>query len=99
MIAARIGLGVGEGVTPPTLYSMTARRIPARERSRVIAFDLTGVYLGLMIAFPIAVWLMTTWGWPSVFYTFGPLGIVWSVLWYFLVTSRPEDHPPSLLPS
>ncbi len=34
MIAARIGLGIGEGVTPPALYSMTARWIPARERSR-----------------------------------------------------------------
>ncbi len=93
MIAARIGLGIGEGVTPPALYSMTARWIPAGERSRVIAFNLTGVYLGLMIAFPVAVWLMTTWGWPWVFYTFGLLGIVWAVLWYFLVTSRPEDHP------
>ena len=46
-----------------------------------------------MIAFPIAVWFMTTWGWLSVFYTFGLLGIVWSVLWYFLLTSRHEDHP------
>ena len=99
MIAARIGLDVGEGVTPSALYSMTARWIPARERSRVIAFDLTGVYLGLMIAFPIAMWLMNTWGWPWVFYSFGLLGIVWSVLWYFLVTSRPETTPPSLLPS
>ena len=99
MIAARIGLGVGEGATPPALYSMTARWIPARERSRVITFDLTGVYLGLTIAFPIAMWLMTNWGWPWAFYSFGLLGIVWSVLWYFLVPSRPETTPASLLPS
>ena len=93
MLVARIGLGVGEGVTPPALHSMTARWIPAHERSRVVAFDVTGVYLGLMIAFPVAVWLMTNFGWPWVFYIFGVLGLIWAVLWYFLVTSRPEDHP------
>ena len=93
MLAARIGLGVGEGVTPPALHSMTARWIPAHERSRVIAFDATGVYLGLMIAFPVSTWLVANLGWPWVFYTFGLLGLIWAVLWYFLVTSRPEEHP------
>ena len=63
MITARIGFGIGESVTPSVLYSMTALWIPASERSRVVAFDLTCVYLGLMIAFPIALRLITTWGW------------------------------------
>lgn len=93
MIAVRIILGIGEGVTPPALHSMTARWIPAQERSRVVAFDVTGVYVGLMVAFPVAVWIMTHWGWPWVFYVFGLLGLLWAVLWYFLVTSRPEEHP------
>src|SRR5213593_3862018 len=92
MIAARIGLGIGEGVTPPALHSLTARWIPAHERSRVIAFDVTGVYVGLMIAFPLSVWMVTHWGWPWVFYSFGLLGLLWALLWYFLVTSRPEEH-------
>jgi ACS family sodium-dependent inorganic phosphate cotransporter len=55
MIAARIGLGIGEGVTPPALHSMTARWIPTHERSRVIAFDVTGVYVGIALAFPLSV--------------------------------------------
>ncbi len=93
MMAARIGLGIGEGVTPPALHSMTARWIPPHERSRVVAFDVTGVYLGLMIAFPLSVWMVTHWGWPWVFYSFGLLGLLWAFLWYFLVTSRPEEHP------
>jgi ACS family sodium-dependent inorganic phosphate cotransporter len=93
MIAARIGLGIGEGVTPPALHSMTARWIPAQERSRVIAFDVTGVYVGIALAFPLSVWIVTHGGWPWVFYSFGALGLVWAGLWYCLVTSRPEDHP------
>jgi ACS family sodium-dependent inorganic phosphate cotransporter len=93
MIMARIGLGIGEGVTPPALHSMTARWIPAQERSRVIAFDVTGVYVGIALAFPLSVWIMTHGGWPWVFYSFGALGLVWAGLWYCLVTSRPEEHP------
>ena len=93
MIAARIGLGIGEGVTPPALHSMTARWIPAHERSRVIAFNVTGVYVGIMAAFLLSVWIVTHWGWSWVFYSFGLLGLLWALLWYFLVTSWPEEHP------
>ncbi len=93
MIAARIGLGIGEGVTPPALHSMVARWIPTPELCRVIAFDVTGVYLGIMIAFPLSVWVVSHWGWPWVFYSFGVLGLVWALLWCILVTSRPEEHP------
>lgn len=93
MLAARIALGIGEGVPPPALHSMTTRWIPPPERSRVIAFDVTGVYVGIMIAFPLSVWVVKHWGWPWVFYSFGGLGLLWALLWSVLVTSRPEDHP------
>ena len=93
MITARIGLGIGEGFTPGALHSMTARWIPIYERSRVVAFDMTGVYFGIMISFPLSVWIVTHWGWPWVFYSFGFLGLLWALFWHFLVTSRPEEHP------
>lgn len=32
-------------------------------------------------------------GWPSVFYIFGGLGVVWGVPWFLLVHDRPEHHP------
>ncbi|MEW6296556.1 MAG: ACS family MFS transporter [Thermodesulfobacteriota bacterium] len=93
MLTVRIALGLGEGLSPPALYSTAARWIPAHERSRVMAFLSTGMYVGLIIAFPVAVWIMTRWGWPWVFYLFGLGGFVWWVAWHLLVTSRPEDHP------
>lgn len=33
------------------------------------------------------------WGWPSVFYVFGILGIVWFVIWCLICFSDPESHP------
>ncbi|XP_070195600.1 uncharacterized transporter slc-17.2-like [Littorina saxatilis] len=32
-------------------------------------------------------------GWPSVFYVFGGVGIVWSAVWFFLMSDSPETHP------
>lgn len=93
MLAVRVALGLGEGMSPPCLYTTMARWFPASERSRVGAVLASGMYIGLAIAFPTAVWIMTHLGWPWVFYIFGALGIVWSAIWFFLVTSNPEDHP------
>jgi len=93
MLAVRVALGLGEGMSPPCLYTTMARWFPASERSRVGAVLASGMYIGLAIAFPTAVWILTHLGWPWVFYLFGALGLVWSMIWYLLVTSNPEDHP------
>ena len=93
MLAMRVALGLGEGMSPPCLYTTMARWVPASERSRIGAVLASGMYIGLAIAFPTAVWIMTHIGWPWVFYLFGAFGLVWSVIWYLLVTNNPEDHP------
>jgi hypothetical protein len=31
-------------------------------------------------------------GWPSVFYIFGAVGMLWVVLWVFLGADRPGTH-------
>jgi ACS family sodium-dependent inorganic phosphate cotransporter len=93
MMAIRVALGLGEGMSPPCLYTSIARWVPVSERSRASAFIATGMYLGIIMAFPVAVWVMTHLGWPWVFYLFGAAGIVWSVVWFLLVTNNPEEHP------
>ncbi|HJY80211.1 MAG TPA: MFS transporter, partial [Candidatus Binatia bacterium] len=93
MLAVRVSLGLGEGMSPPCLYTSIARWVPVNERSRVAAFLASGMYVGLIIAFPLAVWIMTHLGWPWVFYLFGFLGLVWSAIWCLAVTNNPEDHP------
>jgi len=93
MMAVRVSLGLGEGMSPPCLYTSVARWVPASERSRASAFIATGMYVGIVLAFPLAVWIMTHLGWPWVFYLFGAAGVVWSAVWYLLVTNNPEDHP------
>jgi MFS family permease len=32
-------------------------------------------------------------GWPSVFYLFGSLGVLWFIFWIFLFYNNPQSHP------
>ena len=32
-------------------------------------------------------------GWPSAFYVFGILGILWSIAWFILIRDNPADNP------
>lgn len=49
--------------------------------------------LGAAITLPICGVLIAEWGWESVFYITGIVGIMWSVMWFNLVFETPADHP------
>ena len=50
LIAMRIGMGVAEGISLPTMHQLTAAWIPPAERSRFIAFVTSGQYVGTVSA-------------------------------------------------
>lgn len=59
-------------------------------------WTLAGAQFGTVVTLPVSGWLCDTdflGGWPSVFYVFGALGIVWSLVWFLLVSDRPDIHP------
>ncbi|XP_045101821.1 putative inorganic phosphate cotransporter isoform X2 [Portunus trituberculatus] len=95
-IALRVIEGLGEGVTFPAMNSMLARWIPPFERSRASSFIYTGSQVGTVISMPISGLLCQSsflGGWPSVFYLFGALGVLWCIAWMFLIHDDPEKHP------
>ena len=53
----------------------------------------SGAQAGTVLSLPISGLLCSTYGWPSVFYVFGLLGIVWWVAWCWLVADSPDSHP------
>ena len=58
------------------------------ERSKMISIYVTGCSIGTCILFPIAGLLISHWGWPSVFYMTGLVGIIWCAFWYWLAYDR-----------
>ncbi len=72
--APAFSLGVGEGVNFPAIHSLAARWAPARERSRALALNYTGIFLGTIAALLGSPPLILRYGWPAVFYISGALG-------------------------
>ncbi|XP_066938077.1 putative inorganic phosphate cotransporter isoform X2 [Macrobrachium rosenbergii] len=95
-IAVRVLEGAAEGVTFPAAHHLLARWIPVTERARFTAFVYAGCQFGTVVTMPISGWLCDTdflGGWPSVFYVFGSLGLVWGVAWFLMVFDSPRAHP------
>jgi len=91
LIAARIAMGLGEGVAFPSVYHMFGRWVPARERSRAASFNLAAIPAGTLTAIIVTPFLAVKFGWPSVFYVFGAVGVVWFAFWWFLAVDEPSQ--------
>jgi ACS family sodium-dependent inorganic phosphate cotransporter len=93
LLAARIGMGVGEGVSFPSIYSLFSRWVPARERSRAVGLVFSAIPLGTVFALIVTPWIVIHFGWPWAFYSFAALGLFWYAIWRAQVTSSPEQNP------
>lgn len=92
LFIARVGMGLGEGLTFPAIYTMFARWIPSSERTRAVGINFTGIPLGTVIALFVTPLIVVQFGWPWAFYLFGVVGVVWFAAWHFLVSDSPETH-------
>ena len=93
LIAARIGMGLGEGVAFPAIYQLLGRWIPLHERARAAALNGSGIPLGTVAATLLTPWLVGGFGWPAVFYVCGAVGPLWYAFWHFTSSERLEDAP------
>lgn len=76
LLAARIGVGAGEGGTNPASHSLIADSFPLQDRATAMAVYSVGPNLGVILAFGIGGWLAQTLGWRFAFFTAGLLGLV-----------------------
>lgn len=93
LILARIGMGMGEAVTFPSIYSLYGRWLPLSERSRAVGLTNSGIPFGTVFALIMTPYIVEAFGWEWAFYLFGAVGVLWYLAWQRLATSRPEGHP------
>lgn len=89
LIVARIGLGVGEAGTYPSIYELFGRWVPPTERARAVARMTSGFPLGTVIGLIVSGWLVQRYGWAAPFYLFGLIGLVWLIVWFQQVENDP----------
>jgi ACS family glucarate transporter-like MFS transporter len=69
------------------------RWFPRAERAKGNSVLLAGLYLGPIISAPLTAWTIASFGWHAVFYSFGVLGLLLSLVWWFGYRDTPASHP------
>ena len=92
LVLVRVMEGLGEGVTFPAMHAMLAVWVPPHERSGTAGLVYSGAQAGTVLSLPLSGYLCDRLGWESVFYLFGTFGVVWWVMWWYLVYDSPSAH-------
>jgi MFS family permease len=91
LIAARVLLGIGESVYLPGGLKVISLHFSAEETAWPAGlFDL-GTKVGLGVGTAIDVALLNFYGWRSLFFRTGLLGLLWLIPWALLYPSRRPD--------
>jgi ACS family sodium-dependent inorganic phosphate cotransporter len=93
LFLTRIGMGLGEAVTFPSVYSLITRWFPADEKSKAVAFNSSGIPIGTVFALIVTPVIVVHLGWQWAFYLFGMVGLLWFFAWQKLVSATPQEHP------
>ena len=93
LIAARIGMGIGEAAMFPSAIELFSRWVPLSERTRAVARMLSGIPLGTLVGLIATGWIVSHYDWPMAFYSFGLLGLLWAVAWFVCVSNDPASDP------
>ncbi|GAB0096036.1 MFS domain-containing protein [Sergentomyia squamirostris] len=92
-ITVRILIGLFEGVTYSSIQEVLANWAPRYERTAISSFVYVGGQMGTFVSFLFSGLIADRFGWESIFYIFGSLGIIWYILWAYLVKRRPSTDP------
>ncbi|KFO33861.1 Sodium-dependent phosphate transport protein 3 [Fukomys damarensis] len=93
LIVARIVQGLTQGSGFGGHFGLWQKWAPPPERSRLCSISLSGIILGMFSVILLGGIISQALGWPFVFYVFGGLGCVYSLLWFVLVYDDPVSHP------
>ncbi|MFM0643075.1 MFS transporter [Paraburkholderia bryophila] len=88
----RLGLGVSEAPCFPTNSRVVATWFPQNERAMATGTYTVGEYIGLAFFSPFLFMLMGAFGWRSLFFVVGGVGLVFGLVWWAFYR-EPRDHP------
>jgi ACS family D-galactonate transporter-like MFS transporter len=90
LLTFRLGLGVSEAPCFPANSRVVAAWFRDEERAQATAVYTVGEYLGLACFGPALFWIASRFGWRTLFFVVGGIGIVFGIVWWLLYRD-PED--------
>jgi MFS family permease len=80
MLAARIGVGVGEAGCSPPAHSLIADYFPPEKRASALSIYALGIPIGSIFGLLAGGWIAEFWGWRVAFFVVGVPGILLAIL-------------------
>lgn len=93
LVGCRALLGGAQSADWSSGVLAVKRWFPKSERAKGNSFLLGGLYLGPIVSAPLTAWMILQFGWHSVFYVFGAIGMLLGVAWWFGYRDVPAKHP------
>jgi len=80
LLAARIGVGVGEAGASPPSHSIISDYFPHEERGRALSVYSIGIYIGILFGFLAGGWINQYFGWRIAFLVVGAPGLLLAII-------------------
>ncbi|MBB3956707.1 MFS transporter [Novosphingobium sediminicola] len=90
LVSARLALGLAEAPCFPANSRVLSTWFPQNERAKATGVYTVGEYIGLGLLIPVLGWMLAHYGWRSLFFVVGALGIAFAFLFHRLYR-EPQD--------
>ena len=80
LLAARVGVGVGEAICAPAGQSLIGDYFPPERRARALSLFMSGLPLGLFAVYMVAGAIAARWGWRTAYYLACAPGLLMALL-------------------
>lgn len=93
LVAARLGLGFGEGASFPTATTAMSKWMPADRRGLAQGITHSASRIGNAVAPIVIAGIIASLGWRVSFFITGAISLAWVVVWYMYFRDEPGTHP------
>ena len=92
LIAARLGLGFGEGASFPTATTAMSKWMPDDQRAMAQGVTHSASRIGNAVAPLLIAGIIATLGWRASFLITGAMSLSWVIVWYWFFRDEPNTH-------
>ena len=92
LIALRLLVGASEAPAFPGNSRITSAWFPTQERGLAASIFNSAQYFATVAFAPLMGWIVHHYGWQSIFFFMGALGMLVALVWFKTIYS-PKDHP------
>ncbi|MFL6851637.1 MAG: MFS transporter [Sphingomicrobium sp.] len=82
LFSMRLALGLAEAPCYPSNSRILNNWFPQTERARATGVYSVGQYVGVGFMLPVLVWIVASWGWRSLFFIVGGIGVLYGLVFW-----------------